>query len=101
MSKPLTGLVFAIIVLAVIVFAINLSVKNLQPSVIDNMTCKVDSDCVAAQCCHATEVINKNFAPDCKEIFCTMECRSGTIDCDHGEIKCVDSKCTVIWPEEK
>jgi hypothetical protein len=29
-----------------------------------------------------------------------MECRSGTIDCDNGEIKCVNSECTVIWPKK-
>jgi hypothetical protein len=100
MKRPLVGLIFAIAVLIFLVYVISTNIPKSNPITIDNMTCAVDSDCAPAQCCHATSVVNKNFAPDCANIFCTMECRSGTIDCDNGEIKCVNSECTVIWPKK-
>ena len=100
MNRPLIGLIFAVAVLIFLAYIISTSIQNMQAPA-DNVSCKADSDCVPAQCCHATSVINKNFAPDCRETVCTLECREGTIDCDHGEIKCVDDKCTIIWPEEK
>jgi len=98
MKRPLVGIIFAVAVLIFLAYIIGTNVQNQQHPIAGNMSCSVDSDCAPAQCCHATSVVNKNFAPDCADIFCTMECRSGTIDCDHGEIKCVNSNCTVIWP---
>ena len=98
MKRPLVGIIFAVAVLIFLAYIISTNVQNLQTPVAGNMSCAVDSDCAPAQCCHATSVVNKNFAPDCADIFCTMECRSGTIDCDNGEIKCVNRECTVIWP---
>ena len=101
MNRPLIGLIFAVAVLIFLAYIISANIQNMQPKPADNMTCEVDSDCVAAQCCHATSVVNKNFAPDCKEVACTLECRSGTLDCGYCEIKCVDKKCTIKWSEEK
>ncbi|MBW2963602.1 hypothetical protein KY306_02400 [Candidatus Woesearchaeota archaeon] len=62
----------------------------------DSKKCSVDSDCIAATCCHASEAVNKENAPDCSGVFCTQECVSGTIDCQQGEIKCVNGGCKVI-----
>jgi hypothetical protein len=58
--------------------------------------CEKDSDCVAAQCCHATGAVNRNYAPKCTGVFCTLECRPGTLDCGAGALKCVDKKCAVV-----
>jgi len=58
--------------------------------------CSVDDDCVAATCCHASEAVNVNYAPNCGGVFCTQECVPGTLDCGQGEINCVDGRCTVI-----
>jgi hypothetical protein len=54
--------------------------------------CKADEDCAPAECCHATYCVNKKYAPDCKNIMCTLECIKGTIDCGGG-CSCVDNTC--------
>lgn len=46
--------------------------------------CTIDADCVPAQCCHATACVPTYDAPACDGIFCTEECRAGTIDCGGG-----------------
>ena len=59
--------------------------------------CSVDKDCVPASCCHATDVVARENAPDCTRVLCTADCQSGTLDCNQGEIKCIQNKCTVAW----
>ncbi len=59
--------------------------------------CKEDKDCVPAQCCHPVSCINKRFAPNCKGIMCTMECRAGTMDCGYGRCVCNKNRCEVKW----
>ena len=56
--------------------------------------CDVDSDCVAAQCCHPTDTVNKKFAPECGITACTMMCK-GPLDCGAGKPACVDHYCTI------
>ena len=58
--------------------------------------CEVDSDCIAAQCCHATDAVNKDNAPDCRGLLCTMNCEPDTLDCGQGEIKCVSGSCEAV-----
>ncbi|MBI2666498.1 hypothetical protein HYX13_02705 [Candidatus Woesearchaeota archaeon] len=58
--------------------------------------CVFDSDCVPAGCCHPADAVNKDFAPDCSETFCTMECAPNTLDCGQGEVKCVDKRCVAV-----
>jgi len=91
---PLAALIFAIAVLIVLAFFIGQKLQT-QP-VPENLRCEVDSDCVPAQCCHAISGINKDFAPDCKEIVCSQECEPNTLDCNQGAIKCVSNKCTLV-----
>lgn len=62
--------------------------------------CTSDEDCVPRQCCHPDEAVNKEYAPDCGGIFCTQECKPGTLDCNQGEIKCINNTCTAIIYEE-
>lgn len=59
--------------------------------------CSVDSDCVKATCCHASDAVSEEHAPDCKGILCTMDCVPGTTDCGQGEIKCVEGSCEVVF----
>ena len=59
--------------------------------------CEVDSDCVKATCCHADSCVVKENAPDCSNVFCTLECKSGTMDCGQGSCKCVNGKCKAVF----
>ncbi len=61
--------------------------------------CSADRDCVSAQCCHAADAVNKDYAPDCRGILCTQVCQPGTIDCNQGEIKCIKNECAVVLNE--
>jgi hypothetical protein len=55
--------------------------------------CLTDADCIPASCCHPNSCVSKDKRPDCKGIFCTMECRPGTLDCGQGICRCIDNKC--------
>lgn len=59
------------------------------------LSCQTNTDCVPATCCHPDACVNKNYQPDCKGIFCTMECRPNTMDCDQGKCVCVENTCQV------
>ncbi|MBI4152203.1 hypothetical protein HY495_00700 [Candidatus Woesearchaeota archaeon] len=59
--------------------------------------CSLDADCVPDACCHAAGVVNAQFAPDCSETLCTLECRPETLDCGFGKIQCVKNECVVIF----
>lgn len=54
--------------------------------------CMADADCVPASCCHATSCVPKSKAPTCEGVFCTQECRPGTIDCGGG-CACEQNRC--------
>lgn len=58
--------------------------------------CRQDSDCVPSRCCHPDDTVNQDYAPDCKGLLCTQECVPDTLDCEQGEIKCVDGECKAI-----
>jgi putative hemolysin len=55
--------------------------------------CSVNSDCVAASCCHASSCTSKENAPECSSVMCTMNCQSGTLDCGQGNCQCINNKC--------
>ena len=58
--------------------------------------CVVDSDCLGATCCHVSEAVNREHAPDCSGQLCTMDCEPGTTDCGQGEVQCVSGSCEVV-----
>ncbi len=58
--------------------------------------CQVDTDCVKAECCHASSVVASDYAPSCGGTFCTEECQPGTLDCGQGSIACVSGECRVV-----
>jgi len=57
--------------------------------------CREDSDCVPAQCCHATSCVVQRKAPDCTRTRCTRECVAGTLDCRQKSCACIRKRCTV------
>lgn len=65
-------------------------------SVSSKKQCSVDSDCVKATCCHATDAVNKENQPDCSQKVCSLRCEPETVDCGQGEIKCIENTCMVI-----
>ncbi len=62
----------------------------------EELKCANNEDCAPAACCHADSCINKNFKPDCKRAFCTLECRPGTMDCGKGYCACENNKCIAV-----
>ena len=61
----------------------------------ETLICNVDSDCVAASCCHSDSCVNSEFKGDCSGRACTMECKPGTLDCGQGSCVCDNGKCSV------
>ena len=95
MKKKSCKLVF--LVSLIYFLLISCTLKNPEASVVPSeKQCVSDADCVPAQCCHSTDTVNKDFAPDCSKTFCTMECAPGTLDCGQGEVKCVKKQCKAI-----
>ncbi len=91
------GAGFGVIIAVAIVVALSLFFAGQMPAETDErFSCASDSDCVPARCCHADSAVSKNFAPDCKGTFCTMNCAPNTLDCGQGAIKCIKNKCEVI-----
>ncbi len=62
--------------------------------------CIINSDCVKATCCHASECVTKSRAPNCNEIMCSMECAPGTMDCGQGSCQCIEGNCQAVMTEE-
>ena len=88
---------FILVMLALLISAcapvLPLPEENAPPS---EISCQADADCVPASCCHARGAVSKAFAPDCSETLCTQVCEPGTLDCNQGEIKCVEGRCAAL-----
>jgi len=61
--------------------------------------CVQDIDCVQAQCCHATDVVNKENRPDCSGVLCSAECTPGTMDCGQARPSCIEGACVLVFEE--
>jgi len=61
----------------------------------EELQCNSDAECVPASDCHASTCINENFKQP-SEVFCTMNCEPGTLDCGQGECKCISNQCEAI-----
>jgi len=94
----------AVIVVIVLVYRVGIAnevdkiTKNNQ-TINEKGYCNSDSDCVPDSCCHAKGCVNKENAPNCKGVLCTMECREGTLDC-YGKCKCVNNNCEAVFENE-
>jgi len=60
------------------------------------LECTSNADCVPAECCHQSSCIHKDFAPDCSDVMCTMECAPGTLDCNQGTCMCIGGICEAV-----
>jgi len=58
--------------------------------------CHTDADCVPASCCHPTSCVPRHQGPRCGGIFCTLECRPGTMDCGQGHCACQWGRCVAV-----
>ncbi len=89
-NNVMDRIVFAVLAV-VIVFLGCISLPSDVPE--DEMDiCTIDSDCVPATCCHATDCVNAHFEPDCSGVVCTAQCVFGTVDCGGG-CACVSGRC--------
>ena len=88
---------FWIIVLLIILLStlIYFVIKNNQDERKINTEKK---NCVPATCCHATECVLAEQAPDCSSSICSMVC-SGPLDCNAGYCEFINNKCIVISNE--
>lgn len=59
--------------------------------------CSLDKDCVQAVCCHASDTVNHDNAPDCRGVLCSTECVQGTFDCGQGQMKCIQNQCQAVF----
>ena len=59
----------------------------------------LNESCVPASCCHPTACVWESERPDCSDVFCTMECVEGSMDCGAGRCEVVDGSCEVFWNE--
>ena len=73
-----------------------ISCGSVGSSVPNELACTQDSDCVAAQCCHADSAVNKDYVLDCSGMLCTADCQPGTMDCGQAVAKCVEGACAVV-----
>jgi len=91
-------IVILIIALIILIYFI---IQN-KPKVVDNDENNTDDNtkikCVPATCCHATECVLSEQAPDCSKAICSMVC-SGPLDCDAGHCEFIKNKCEVV-PED-
>lgn len=60
----------------------------------NDKSCKIDSDCVSASCCHANDVVNKKNAPSCDNLRCTLSCET-ILDCGQGRPVCNNGQCQI------
>tara|TARA_Y100000310_G_C20704257_1_gene833417 strand:+ start:20081 stop:20359 length:279 start_codon:yes stop_codon:yes gene_type:complete len=52
--------------------------------------------CVPSSCCHSTSCVLEEEAPDCEDIFCSQECKPGTLDCGQASCKYVNGNCEFV-----
>lgn len=87
-KKGLVGLIVIVGVLLVVGFFLFVSQMNRDVE-----------KCVPASCCHATQCVLESEAPNCSGMFCSMECRTETLDCGQGNCEYIDGACEVVWNE--
>ena len=58
-------------------------------------SCRSDSDCVPATCCHPDACTARTSAPQCSGVMCTEQCAPGTLDCGQARCVCLGGRCGV------
>lgn len=85
----IAGVVIVAIIIGVLIIMPSFNTQNEE-------MCMQNSDCVPAQCCHPTSCVPREQAPDCTDVFCTMECAPGTMDCGQGYCACDNGNCIAV-----
>ncbi len=67
-----------------------------QTTIPEDKVCAEDVDCVAATCCHASDVVNRYNAPDCAGVLCTANCEPDTLDCGQMVASCIEGECELV-----
>jgi len=100
-NKTLFLIIIILIVLLIIVIYFILHGRdNVNNSKEENYKeCINDEDCVPEICCHAASCVSKDKAPNCGNLFCTMECIPDTMDCGQGKCRCINGKCDAVFGE--
>lgn len=97
-NMKLLKIIFFLLVLLGIFVAIGYNFnKTDKNQILEKQTCITDTDCVAAACCHPSACVPITEKPDCSEIFCTQECKPGTLDCNQGYCSCINGKCQAVF----
>ena len=86
---------WAIFVLILIVIALIVVLLFYTRKENNEKYCRMNEDCVPAQCCHPIDCVNIENKPNCKGIMCTMVCQ-GPMDCGQGHCACVNNECKAI-----
>jgi len=77
---------------------LNKTILEPEPEPIINISlegeefCSEPADCVPAQCCHPSYLVNKRYAPDCSNTACTAVCGS-ILDCKQWVPTCENNTC--------
>ncbi len=90
-SAPILAIILILVSMMFLLYFIKQSML-----ISDQYYCEVDEDCVPEQCCHPSSCINRAYAPNCKGVICSMECRPGTMDCGQGYCACIKNKCQAV-----
>lgn len=88
-----------VLLMSLVALLLSFFLLSCTPDIRPDQQCQTAADCVPDACCHAHDVVNTQYAPDCSGVFCTMNCEPGTLDCGQAKIDCLAGACTVI-PEE-
>ncbi len=80
----------------IIILSLTLLITSCSSSISGETQCTLDSDCIAASCCHSTSSVNKDNAPNCQGILCTASCEPNTMDCGQAKARCVEEICAVV-----
>ena len=98
-NKKLLWIIIVLIILFVILiyFIAKNNGNNKDNTENNNIVkeCSIDNDCSPATCCHSDSCIPVINKPNCKGMFCSMDC-SGPLDCGAGHCGCINGKCSVV-----
>jgi predicted nucleic acid binding AN1-type Zn finger protein len=96
-KKIILAMVLAALVVLVAAIPVYLNLQENQLKARGSgFECKIDDDCVPASCCHASECIAVEKAPDCTGVMCSAVCEPGTLDCNQGHCACVKGECKAV-----
>ncbi|MFP4046078.1 MAG: hypothetical protein ACLFS3_03390 [Candidatus Aenigmatarchaeota archaeon] len=87
---------FAIFLAFILIIGAGVYAINTESEVPEKYRCETDADCVPETCCHASSCVNEDFAPNCTDAACTMECEPGTMDCGQGSCQCIQGRCKAV-----